>query len=280
MSGSFGPLEQFIAAFSQGFQGLAVFLVVCQVPGLVGVGFEVVKLFVFEINITGVLEAGGAEGLGLRDCFVVEEVLVKEIGPPLCSFASQQWQQALALHLWRDREAGKLEYCRCDVDVEGEFVACQATEFLRCPWVVNKEGDADGFLVGEPFSSEAVLSEIKAVVSDEDYDCVVGEVEAFELGADFSNDDVDAVNEAVVVFDGFLEFFGSGKAYVPPASGFGVAEEFGQSFEIARVGGQRGRDGDIFIEVFVCAVWDELSRVVILDVRGLEIYGEAEGLFF
>lgn len=143
MPGSFGPLEQFVAAFSQGFQVLSVFLVVCQVPGLLGVGFEVVKLLVVEINIAGVLEAGGAEGLGLRDCLVSEEVLIKEVCPPFRLFASQQRQEALALHLRRDRESGELEDCRCDVDVEGEFVACEATEFLRCPWVVNKERDAD-----------------------------------------------------------------------------------------------------------------------------------------
>ena len=88
-----------------------------------GVGFEVVQLFVVEINIAGVLEAGGAEGLGLRDCLVSEEVLVEKVGPPFCSFSFQQWQEALALHLWRDREAGKMEDCRGDVDVEGKFVA-------------------------------------------------------------------------------------------------------------------------------------------------------------
>ena len=72
---------------------------------------------------------------------------------------------------------------------------------LRGPWIVNKERDADGFLVGEPFSREAVLAEIKAVVSGQDYDGIVGEVQALELFADFSNDDVDAVNQAVIVFD-------------------------------------------------------------------------------
>jgi len=184
-------------------------LVFCQILCLVWVGFQVVKLFVVEINITGVLEAGGAQGLGLGDGLVIEEVLVKEIGPPFRFFAFQKRQQAFALHLLRDLLAGKLEDCRGNVNVEGEFVSGEATEFLRLPRVVDKERDADGLFVGEPFSGEAVLAEVEAVVSGEDYDSVVGKVEALELGADFSNDDVDAVNEAVVIFDGLLELFWS-----------------------------------------------------------------------
>ena len=132
----------------------------------------------------------------------------------------------------------------------------------------------------EPFSCEAVLAEVEAVVTNQDYDSVVGEVEAFEMGADFSDDDVNAVNEAVIIFDGLLEFFGGGEAYVPPAAGFGGAKEFGQGLEVTRVGGLRGRDGDILVHIPVCAVGDELARVAILNVRGLEIYGEAEGFIF
>ena len=46
-----------------------------------------------------------------------------------------------------------------------------------------------------------MLAEVKAVVSGQDYDGIVGEVQALELFADFSNDDIDAVNQAVIVFD-------------------------------------------------------------------------------
>ncbi len=251
-----------------------------QVLRLVRVGFEVVKLFVVEINIAGVLEASGAEGLGFGDCFVFEEVLVKEIGPPVRLFTSQKRQEACSLHLFRDGQVNEFENRGCDVDIEGEFVAGKAAEILRSSGIVKNQGNTNGFLVREPFSREAMLAEVKTVIAGEDYDSVVGEAETFELVADFSNDDVDAVNEAVIVFDGLLKFFGSGEAYVPPSAGFGCAEEFGQCFEIARVCGLRSRDGDIFIQVFVCAVGDELARVAILDVRGFEIYGEAEGFFF
>jgi len=133
--------------------------------------------------------------------------------------------------------------------------------------------------VWEPFSREAVLAEVKAVIAGEDYDSVVGEVKTPELVADFSYYDVDAVNEAIIIPDGFLEFFGGGETNVPSASGFGSLEEFGQSLEKARISGQRRGDGDILIKVFISAVGDELAGVVILDVGGLEIYGEAEGFF-
>jgi len=102
---------------------LAVIRGFCQVLCLLRVGFKVVKLFVAEIDIASVLETGGAEGLGFWDCFVVEEVLVEEIGPPVCPFSFQEWQQAPALHLLRDREVGELENCGGDIYIEGEFVA-------------------------------------------------------------------------------------------------------------------------------------------------------------
>ena len=132
------------------------------------VGFEVVKLFVAEVNVTGVFEAGGAQGLGLWDCSVLEEVLVKEVCSPFWSSACQQWDEAPALHLWWWIQAGELEDCRCDVDVEDKVVASQAAKFLRRSGVVNSKRDADGFLVRKPFSGEAVLAEVKAVVAGEE----------------------------------------------------------------------------------------------------------------
>ena len=86
-------------------------------------------------------------------------------------------------------------------------------------------------------------------------------------------------NKAVIILDGLLEFFGCGEAYVPSAAGFGGPEKFGEGFEVARVCGFRSGDGYVLVQVFVCAVGNELARVAVLDVGGFEIHGEAEWFF-
>ena len=96
---------------------------------------------------------------------------------------------------------------RCHVDRQGHFVAAD-TPGASLARIINDQRDADRDFVGCPLAREAVLTEEESMVGGEDDDGVIVQTLLFQLLAYSSDDDVDARDEAIVVFDRSLVIAG------------------------------------------------------------------------
>ena len=74
---------------------------------------------------------------------------------------------------------GKLQDSRRDVHVKRNLVEGDVSAFVGCSGIINEKRNADRQFVGEPFSREAIIAKIEAVVADEYYYCVVIKIELF-----------------------------------------------------------------------------------------------------
>jgi len=249
-----------------------------QVVGLVGVGLQVVKLFVghFGVEVANVLVLLGADRFAAGNPIGGELMLVKELAPPRHCLALHKRQEALALHALGQLDAGHCQDGGGQVDAQRHLLDPAGAEPGRQPRVIDHQRHADRQLVGQPLPGEAPFAQVEAVVGRVDDDRVPVQPPLAELLDDPPHLEVHAGDQPVMVLDHRLIHLRRGKAAVPADPVKRPAEELGLGLEERRGPQLRRRDGDFGVQRLQLGIGDELARVAVLYVRGLETEGKAE----
>src|SRR5688572_13374752 len=90
-------------------------------------------------------------------------ILVQKIIAPWNRSAGQYRREASAVHPRRNRNAGKIEERRCDIDVEGHVRRVYLTRRYPCR-VFHQHRNSDRGLVHQPLVEQAVLAQEKTVI--------------------------------------------------------------------------------------------------------------------
>ena len=276
----------FVGPFPHRLESFGMFGIAGQIDEFVGIVLQIMEeLMVVLIDVADVFKIVVPDSFERGNAIPHGEVLVEGFCPPVvrCSVFNKRAEAGSLIAIGDDGVGPVEEGCR-QIEIQHGSVADLSLLCLRHAGVCDDEWHVDGLLKVGPFSGEATVTHVVAVVGGVDDDGIVCQPGFFECLHEASDSTVDSTDHAEVGAHVSLVFFVSIPAPEVALTVDGGFEEIGQSVEGRGIVKMR----TIHFHVVIHSVDrtrpgevpDPGAPVFILGVAGVEPHVERERFAF